>query len=562
MKKYLKSFLCLTITAAIISNISNVIFADDDLTENENPTEISENLENSVIDINSMTAEEQEAYENELLALDAVDATTDRVWNFSDSAFDLLPQSPDRIENNYFTVDGLLLKASNNKYMELMPTDKNFYGNVYTRYLNLEGQATGDTRKVEFMTYGDADIYILARGSNAATGNSPTPASPRFLHVEKSSTAGTLGRREVGGLYGTGLVSGYSSTYSNNTAILTGPEDSPKMLMYEYRGNGDKITLYSDEGGINIFGIAVKSRVNQDDEATINRRWHISDFDDVAFNRTNTVSQDDLYMTGYVSTYVDGEEKNGFDYNKCLNLGGRAGVLSTVDEGEIYFDVPGVIGEDNETTDIYVAARGDCKLQLVDEFGILWGEEQLSLENSDVEVHKFKYSGPAARLYLRVNDQEGRVYDIYAKTREASGTINKNWNISSSLFNNLGYSDNIRTVDGLTILKRINVASKNASYNNVNYTHMLAIGGKGVEDDRGIKFDVPGRVRVKIVAQSSSSARNIVLTDMSGYNHCSAVVNDLGEYEFTYNEDIPTSLYIRSLSGGFYIYNISVESIN
>ena len=49
---------------------------------------------------------------------------------------------------------------------------------------------------------------------------------------------------------------------------------------------------------------------------------------------------------------------------------------------------------------------------------------------------------------------------------------------------------------------------------------------------------------------------------MSGYNVDNAVVNGLGEYEFTYNENIPTSLYIRSLSGGFYIYNISVESIN
>ena len=76
MKKFFKSFMCLTLTTAMLGNISSVIYADDEIPENGNLIEIGNN---TGIDINAMTPEEQEAYENELLALDAVDATTDRV---------------------------------------------------------------------------------------------------------------------------------------------------------------------------------------------------------------------------------------------------------------------------------------------------------------------------------------------------------------------------------------------------------------------------------------------------------------------------------------------------
>lgn len=176
-------------------------------------------------------------------------------------------------------------------------------------------------------------------------------------------------------------------------------------------------------------------------------------------------------------------------------------------------------------------------------------------KTSGANVCQWEYwSGAGQRWYLE---------PVSSNPPTIEAGINKNWNMGSSSFSNLGTLSSSITVDDLTLLatsaKTMKVSTSGAlTVNNASYSTFLALGGSGNTSYRAMKFDVTGPCTIKIVSKSSgSSTRTLNISDeenVIGTISASPTLTE-GTYNYTGNA---STIYIYSQNSGINVYNLSV----
>ena len=193
----------------------------------------------------------------------------DTTWSFSSTEFSGISTITATQE-----IRGLSVYAG----AEIIPDNYSFNGFTYTKALSLSGRGTNDSKSVSFDVSKNADIYVTAKATNEI----------RTLILVN----------EFGGIV--------------DSVVLT--TALPTTYHMNYTGSGDKLYLRSQNGGIKIYDISVKTENNVQ---PLNKTWKFNDC------VPNDVLDDDiegLRFSGAVSLMTDATANADKLYAQSLAL--------------------------------------------------------------------------------------------------------------------------------------------------------------------------------------------------------------------------------------------------
>jgi hypothetical protein len=175
-------------------------------------------------------------------------------------------------------------------------------------------------------------------------------------------------------------------------------------------------------------------------------------------------------------------------------------------------------------------------------------------------------NGPYPMVVL-AEDLTMKTYSVTV-VREAgaeTGGTSKEWNFSDEAFSSLSSIDAEETVDGLTLIGKIEFDGSKKSLDDYSFTRRLKLGGTGSTTSRAVKFDVAGACTVTVYSLSSSSSADRTLivhdgtTQIGTIEALGSVANSgtsKGSVSYTGESG---SLYLYSESSGINLYLVKVD---
>lgn len=254
------------------------------------------------------------------------------------------------------------------------------------------------------------------------------------------------------------------------------------------------------------------------------------------------------------------KEINGINYSNLLSTLGAG----TTTYRCLKFNVKG-------DSDIFITARSNGNsssplrtLKITNSSGSLIENGELKYDSLG-DVKHVRYQGSAQSLCIFTSDSIG-LYNITVVDRRYLNTtkINKTWNFSSSIFNNLNLIQTKTKIDNLNLFPNINFKSNPKYLNGYNYTRCLQLTGKGSNANNNVSFHIPGNSQIYVTAKSNEDnvVRTLQIIDEFGQIVGEMLVNgDLKTEEFSYYGG-SANLFIRSTDSSILIYSIGLKSIS
>ena len=313
--------------------------------------------------------------------------TTDndnKIWTFdNEDLSSYFNSTTAKITNDMTTSDGLTFRAS--EEYPISPENYNIRdaGNLYYRYVDLEGASHFGKRQILFDVKKDMDIYITAAHMGSST-------ETRYLNV-------------VGQYGDTDIIESVDGVAGHMVPIT----HQLKTYKIKYVGDGDKIMIHSKDNGMRIYKIAIAYR----NDASVNNNFAFNvddNYDTAGYNyKTLDFNGGSVMATsnsGYnvVSSPI---EYNGKEYNFGLRL--ATPYPSYRESRSIKFMA-------SKGSRIHCLVAGTGKVYLADDYSII-----NEYDISDISNLNIPYEGNTRNLYLFTSNT-ATIYSVTSDTSDIS----------------------------------------------------------------------------------------------------------------------------------------------
>lgn len=293
-------------------------------------------------------------------------------WDFGDDVYSDMTNLTSNI-----TREDMTFKANAAKPMTIeQGIVKLINGVYYNGRLKLTGEGDLSERSISFDVFGDTNIYITA---DATTFRNLVIADENGNELDKIE------------------VSNEADVYR-----------------YEYKGEPQKIYLYSQDSGIQIYAVSVTENTYTTD--TIDKEWNIGSADFAGYSTiTSETTVDGLTIVPNATVAANNHYVDNIKYTRYIGLL----TAGNAEREAIKFDVPGpcnitIVGRSSgtETRNILVGNK----------LGYLAGKIPVTNQGSRQTV---KYTGCADTLYITSQSGGIRIYDIMVSTVESEPRVTR-----------------------------------------------------------------------------------------------------------------------------------------
>lgn len=307
-----------------------------------------------------------------LLKLKETNPRTKMTWDFGDDVYSDMTNLTSNI-----TREDMTFKANAAKPMTIeQGIVKLINGVYYNGRLKLTGEGDLSERSISFDVFGDTNIYITA---DATTFRNLVIADENGNELDKIE------------------VSYEADVYR-----------------YEYKGEPQKIYLYSEDSGIQIYAVSVTENTYTTD--IIDKEWNIGSADFAGYSTiTSETTVDGLTIVPNATVAANNHYVDNIKYTRYIGLL----TAGNAEREAIKFDVPG-------PCNITIAGRSSGtetrNILVGNKLGYLAGKIPVTNQGSRQTV---KYTGCADTLYITSQSGGIRIYDIMVSTVESEPRVTR-----------------------------------------------------------------------------------------------------------------------------------------
>lgn len=270
-------------------------------------------------------------------------------------------------------INGLEVHATAEKPVVPYVGETTDSGYRYYQGLDLKGQGSRFYRAVSFEVPKNSDIYITARSSN----------TPRNLYVTNEYECDITD-------YDGKLV---DSKFSVGTSTTT--------YRIRYRGNGEKIYLKSEDGGIRLYKIEVAGpSYNEDNDY----KWIFDDYNELQVNRfLGNYTVAGLNISSNTTRPASVVASSSTEFSKAIRITSSHFQAASKISFNVSDSSNKESGKRTSNRIIRVKAKGTdtgTRLILGNQYGYVYGCYSLSKE---IKEYVFNYDGSYEKLYLFTN---------------------------------------------------------------------------------------------------------------------------------------------------------------
>lgn len=358
-------------------------------------------------------------------------------------------------------------------------------------------------------------------------------------------------------------------TVDGNNSYASGPQ----VKKFLYNGVATTLRIAPGTRSMKLYSISAKAIADKD-HSLIDKEWNLGDMlTDLENNNVEDleVLYDDEHDVKFnPNTMVS---YDGIEYRGYVNLNGRG--TETYRSIKLYSPC---------NADIYVKARvsGESDfngraLCLVNKYGYIISKSSVDGNqglSSNIYTYRFPYIGDeytGEDLYIISLDSGIHIYNIKVESRiygneeldEVLDFSDDEWNnTEGTIFGNTEFNDVFSVM--ATSIRPVKIINSDMLYNNETYSRCLSLEGRGSNEYRNLKMNVPGNVNIKIYAASSpnntSDSVELLVFDENGFEITKQTISSaitMLDINYTGGKNI---LNISSLFGSVYIFKVELSS--